>query len=227
MRTRQSFDEQLNELHESLFRIGMMVENALNQALELLKAPDQESTQRVIEGDSAINAAVQALHNRALLLIATQQPIASDLRLISVVLNLLPELERMGDYAATICKVQRRIMQAANYVPLEAMPLPFPTLMSEIGRRTSEILHAGMEALRQRDHAFAQQVTTLDDEIDHLYARVFSETVKLAHTQPELTAEAVHLLTLAHNLERIGDRVTNVAEQIVYLITGEVVALNY
>ncbi|MBA3469180.1 MAG: phosphate signaling complex protein PhoU [Herpetosiphonaceae bacterium] len=227
MRTRQSFDEQLTELHEGLFRIGTMVEQALTQSLYAVKTYDQELAQTIIDGDLLINDEVQRLHNRALLLIATQQPMASDLRLISVVLSLLPELERMGDYAATIAKVQQRIMRAPTYVPLEAMPEPFPGLISEIGRRTSEILHAGMEALRQRDHSFADRVVQLDDEIDHLYARLFTATVDAANTNPEMTAETIHMLTLAHNLERIGDRVTNVAEQIVYLITGEVVALNY
>jgi phosphate transport system protein len=227
MRTRQSFDEQLTELHEGLFRIGTMVELALNQAMTAVRTHDKDLAQTIIEGDLVINDAVQRLHHRALLLIATQQPMASDLRLISVVLSLLPELERMGDYAATICKVQQRIMLTPTYVPLEAMPEPFPAIISEIGRRTSEILHAGMEALRQRDHSFADRVVELDDEIDHLYARLFTATVNSAHSNPEMTAETIHMLTLAHNLERIGDRVTNVAEQIVYLITGEVVALNY
>ncbi len=143
MRTRQSFDEQLTELHEGLFRIGTMVEQALTQSLYAVKTYDQELAQTIIDGDLLINDEVQRLHNRALLLIATQQPMASDLRLISVVLSLLPELERMGDYAATIAKVQQRIMRAPTYVPLDAMPEPFPGLISEIGRRTSEILHAG------------------------------------------------------------------------------------
>jgi phosphate transport system protein len=227
MQTRLAFDARLTELYERMFRIGTMVEAALSKAIKAVMEHDGESAREVVEGDSAINLAVQQLHNEALLLIATQQPMARDLRLISVVISLLPELERMGDYAATISKVQRRMMAVPNHTPLAAMPQQVSSLVSEIGRRTIEILHAGLEAINQRDHSFADRVAALDDEIDHLYAELFNVTVKLSATNPELTAEAVHLLTLAHNLERVGDRVTNVAEQIVYLMTGEVVALNY
>lgn len=227
MRTRHVFDEQLSDLHEALFRIGTMVEGALSQAVGTLTAPDHEVAASVIDGDRVINAAVQKLHDQALILIATQSPMASDLRLISVVLSLLPELERMGDYAATICKVQKRIEGTPNYLPIQALPAPIPAILSEIAQRTVEILHRGLEALRARDKSFAERVVGLDDEIDHLYSRMFKATVELTSTNPELSAEAIHLLTLAHSLERIGDRVTNVAEQIVYLRTGEIVELNY
>lgn len=227
MAVRHTFDEQLNELYEGLFRIGTMVEAALCKAISAVQTHDAATAEEVVKGDSVINIAVQQLHTKALLLIATQQPMASDLRLISVVLSLLPELERMGDYAATIGKVQGRMMAVVHYTPVDAMPMPIPTIINEIGQRTIEILHAGMQALHQRDHSFAERVVQQDDAIDHLYAELFKETVRLSATHPHLTAEAVHLLTLAHNLERVGDRVTNVAEQIVYLTTGELVALNY
>ena len=227
MQTRLAFDTRLTELYERMFRIGTMVEAALSKAIKAVMDHDGVAAKEVVEGDSAINLEVQQLHNEALLLIATQQPMARDLRLISVVISLLPELERMGDYAATISKVQRRMMAVPNHTPLAAMPQQVSSLVSEIGRRTIEIMHAGLEAINQRDHSFADRVAAQDDEIDHLYAELFDVTVKLSATNPELTAEAVHLLTLAHNLERVGDRVTNVAEQIVYLMTGEVVALNY
>jgi phosphate transport system protein len=227
MQTRLAFDARLTELYERMFRIGTMVEAALSKAIKAVMEHDGAAAKEVVEGDSAINLEVQQLHNEALLLIATQQPMARDLRLISVVISLLPELERMGDYAATISKVQRRMMAVPNHTPLAAMPQQVSSLVSDIGRRTIEIMHAGLEAINLRDHSFADRVAAQDDEIDHLYAELFDVTVKLSATNPELTAEAVHLLTLAHNLERVGDRVTNVAEQIVYLMTGEVVALNY
>lgn len=227
MRNRQTFDQQLSALYEGLFRIGTMVEAALTQSLEVIQHGDAEQAIRIIKGDAAINNAVHHLHEQALHLIATQQPMARDLRLISVVMSLLPELERIGDHAATICKLQRRMVAEPNYVPLPAMPDEVATTVLTMGRRTIEILHAGLEALRQRDGTFATRVVAMDDEIDHLYAQMFHTTINLARTKPDLTDEAVHLLTLAHNLERIGDRVTNLAEQIVFLMTGEIVELNH
>ncbi|HEY1014794.1 MAG TPA: phosphate signaling complex protein PhoU [Herpetosiphonaceae bacterium] len=227
MGTRQTFEHQLDELYEGLFRIGTMVEGALGHALAVIDSQNDEQAQEVVAGDSLINRAVYDLHDQALLVIATQQPMARDLRLISVVISMLPELERMADHAATICKLQRRMMHESHYLPLEAIEGPFPSLIREMGLRTAEILHAGLDAIRQRDRGFADRVVKMDDVIDNLYSRVFRATVELARTHPDLTDEAIHLLTLAHNLERIGDRVTNLAEQIVFLLTGEVVELNY
>lgn len=224
---RQVFDEQLTELHDGVFRVGTMVEAALSEALQSIKLYDQATVRKVVQNDQTINHEVQRLHDQALLIIATQQPLARDLRLVSVVLSLLPELERMGDYAATICKLQERIAATPNFVSVAEMPQPIPRLINELSQRTSEILHAGLEALRKNDRSFADRVTTLDDAIDQLYREMFEATVKISTSSPELAAAAIHLLTLAHNLERLGDRVTNLAEQIEYLITGKVVALNH
>ncbi len=227
MRTRQAFDGQLDELHESLFRIGTMVEAALGAAIEALQNHNDELALQVIKSDESINQAVNDLHDYIIHLIATQQPAARDLRRVSVALNLLPELERMGDHAATICKLQRRMAARPAYVPVEGLPEELRSVITEMSRRTFEILHAGLEALRARDRTFAERVVVMDDAIDHLYSQMFSATIHLVQHQPDLADEAVHLLTLTHNLERIGDRVTNVAEQIVYLTTGELVELNY
>lgn len=227
LRNRQHFDDELIRLHDELIRIGTMVESALSHALRAVRDYDGELAERVVSGDAEINQAVQQLHARAIGLIARQQPMASDLRTISVTISLLPELERMGDHAATICKLQRRMMDMPGYVPLDGLPDSFRLAILEMGQRAIEILHAGVEALRSRDRTFASKVVAMDDAIDHLYAQIFRETIDLARARPDLADEAIHLLNLAHNLERIGDRVTNVAEQIIFLLTGNVVELNY
>ena len=224
---RQTFEQQLNELHDGLFRIGTMVENALNLAIQCIKHYDPELSRRVIDDDQLINKEVQRLHENAVLLIARQQPMARDLRLISVVLSLLPELERMGDYAATICKVQRRIRNTENFISIGHLPQPIPRIINDIARHTSGILHAGLEALRTDDRTFAERVVDLDDQIDHLYRELFDVTVATTTSHPQLAASIIHLLTIAHNFERIGDRITNVAEQIEYLFTGKLVEINH
>ena len=227
MRNRQHFDLELIALQDELLRIGTMVEAALTQAMQAVATHDCDLAAAVVQNDASINLAVNKLHSHSLEVIARQQPLAGDLRTISVVLSLLPELERMGDHAATICKLQRRMMADPGFAPLEALPESFRTPLVEMGERTLNILHCGLDALRQRERVFAEKVVQMDDEIDHLYAKVFRESIEMARANPQLADEAIHLLTLAHNLERIGDRVTNIAEQIVFLTTGEIVELNY
>jgi phosphate transport system protein len=182
--------------------------------------------QRVIVDDKLINTAVQDLHQRCLTLIARQQPMASDLREISVVLSLLPELERMADHAATCCKIGRRMNSEPGFRPLSVMVGSFPRLIPEMGERVAQLLHNGLEALARRDAAYAEQLCRDDDAVDHIYNVLFRETIEVARSHPEFSDEAIHLLTLAHNLERIGDRVTNLAEQVIFLLRGEVVELN-
>jgi phosphate transport system protein len=206
--------------------LGSRVEDALALALRAVITNDLDLMQRVIHDDKSINAVVQALHERCLTMIARQQPMAGDLREISVVLSLLPELERMADHAASCCKIMRRLNAEPGFLPLSAMRGCFPQAIPEMGQRVLRLLHNGLDALARRDAAYAEQLCQDDDEIDHIYRRLFRETIDLARTQPEYGDEAIHLLTLAHHLERIGDRVTNLAEQVIFLLRGEIVELN-
>jgi phosphate transport system protein len=223
---RQFFQDQLDRLMADTLALGSRVEEALAQALRAVQTNDLDLMQRIVNDDKQINTAAQALHERCLTLIARQQPMASDLREISVVLSLLPEMERMADHAATCCKIGRRMNAEPGFVPLQAMGGIFPEAIPEMGDRVLRLLHCGLDALARRDAAYAEHLCHDDDEIDHIYRRLFRETIDLARTQPEYSDEAIHLLTLAHNLERIGDRVTNLAEQVIFLLRGEIVELN-
>jgi phosphate transport system protein len=224
--SRQFFQEQLERLMADTLALGSRVEEALQQALRAVINNDLQLMDQVIANDREINAATQALHERCLTMIARQQPMAGDLREISVVLSLLPELERMADHAATCCKIVRRMNKEPGFVPLQEMVGCFPVAIPEMGNRVLNLLHSGLDALARRDAAYAEQLSKEDDKIDHIYKRLFHETIEVARTQPEYSDEAIHLLTLAHNLERIGDRVTNVAEQVIFLLRGQVVELN-
>lgn len=223
---RQYFQAQLDQLMADTLALGNRVEEQLQRALEAVLRNDLEQMQRIIADDKQINELAQRLHRRCITIIARQQPMARDLREISVVLSLLPEFERMADHAATCCKIMRRLNQEPNFTPLQAMPGIFPQAIPEMGQRVLRLLHDGLDALARRDASFAEAVSREDDEIDHLYRRLFKETIEVARTQPEYGDEAIHLLTLAHNLERIGDRVTNLAEQVIFLLRGEIVELN-
>jgi phosphate transport system protein len=223
---RQFFQEQLDRLMADTLALGNRVEEALDQALRAVTDNDLGLMHEVVANDRHINMVTQALHERCLTLIARQQPMAGDLREISVVLSLLPELERMADHAATCCKIALRMNREPGFVPLTQMTGSFPTAICEMGRRVLKLLHDGLDALARRDAAFAEQISHEDDAVDAIYKRLFRETIDVSRTQPQYSDEAIHLLTLAHNLERIGDRVTNLAEQVIFLLRGQVVELN-
>jgi len=223
---RQHFQRQLDQLMADTLALGSRVEEALAIALRAIGANDVDTMQQVVGNDRQINVAAQALHSRCLTMIARQQPMAGDLREISVVLSLLPELERMADHAATVCKIGLRMNDEPGFLPLQAMPEPFAEIITEMGERVLLLLKHGLDALSRRDAVYAEQLACEDDEVDHLYRRLFRATIEIARAEPEYSDEAIHLLTLAHNLERIGDRVTNVAEQVIFLLRGEIVELN-
>ena len=151
---------------------------------------------------------------------------AGDLREIAVVLSLLPELERMADHAATCCKIGRRMRQQPNFVPILQMTGLLGNVISEMGSRTLVLLQHGLDALARRDATYAEELCEEDHAIDHLYKQIFEATIALTRSHPTHSDQAIHLLMLAHNIERIGDRVTNMAEQVIFLLRGEVVELN-
>jgi phosphate transport system protein len=223
---RQNFQQQLDQLMADTLALGSRVEAALTSAMRAILANDLEAMQQVVSSDRLINAAAQELHSRCITIIARQQPMAGDLREIAVVLSLLPEMERMADHAATVCKIGRRMNEEPDFMPLQALPEPFAPIITEMGERVLLLLQHGLDALSRRDAAYAEQLACEDDAIDHLYRRLFRATIDVSRAQPEYSDEAIHLLTLAHNLERIGDRVTNVAEQVIFLLRGEIVELN-
>jgi phosphate transport system protein len=223
---RQFFQQQLDQLMADTLALGSRVEEALTKAMRAIEANDVVAMQQVVSNDRQINAATQELHSRCITIIARQQPMAGDLREISVVMSLLPEMERMADHAATVCKIGQRMNEEPGFMPLQALPEPFEAIITEMGARVLLLLKHGLDALSRRDAAYAEQLACEDDEIDHLYRRLFRATIGVARAQAEYSDEAIHLLTLAHNLERIGDRVTNVAEQVIFLLRGEIVELN-
>lgn len=217
---REQFDRELKELREALLGMAALLESQIRDAVDALRQRDRELAEKVRREDQAMNESYRAIREQCLIVIATQQPVARDLRALMGVLYISAELERMGDYAVRIARMTATLCG-----------LPDRPLRAEFGLMSQlaiEQVHDILDALIEQDEAGARSVAERDDELDRLYHRVFDDILSEMASQPLDTDEALRAVTLmlvAHNLERIGDRVTNVAEDIVFLESGQVVEL--
>lgn len=216
--TRQAFDEGMGELLEDLMAMGRAVADAIQRSVHALRTQDQELARKVIEQDDDINAAQHQIDERCLVLIATQQPMASDLRAILAASNVASELERIGDYAEGIARLALKIGHEPLIKPLVDIPR-----MEMEGRR---MLLAALEAFARQDVKAALAVGEADSLIDHLYEQVFRELLVIMMQDPRTITQATYLLWVAHKLERIGDRTTNIAERVLFSQSGRVADLN-
>jgi len=215
---RETFDEQIRGLQEDLLRMGDLVDSAIERSIKALAGRDTELAREIINADEAINQAQRDIEERCLVLIATQQPLASDLRAITAVSSIATELERMGDYAKEIAHTTILMGDQPLLKPLIDVPR-----MAEKGRR---LLHQQLDAFINRDADMARRLSAEDDEVDGLYDQVYRELLFLMMQDPKTISRATHLLWVAHNLERIADRTTNIGERVVFLVTGQVEELN-
>jgi phosphate transport system protein len=215
---RESFDRELRSLQDEVLVLGSMVENALTESVSVLKRRDVEGARAVIAGDRDINKKRFAIENDAMTLIATQQPMARDLRTLAAVLEIVTELERMGDYAKGIARICLMMGAAPPLKPLVDIPL-----MAEKAR---EMLHMALDAFVRRDVDLARAIPARDDEVDDLYNQVYRELLTYIMADPHTIDRATHLLWVAHNLERTADRVTNICERVVFTVTGELIEMD-
>ena len=210
---RADFDRDLKELLDDLRSLGSMVEKAINKSMEALQSRDLQTSFEVIHEDNQINEKRFRLEEQCLDLIATQQPLAIDLRTLMAVLHIAVELERMGDYAEGIGKIS--LMMGEE--PLD-QPLPDIQRMAD---QSIDMLRRGLTALVERDADAAAQVWKDDDEVDALYDKVVRELLVGMAGEPKTIERGTHLLWLAHDLERTADRATNIAERVIFLVTGK------
>ena len=215
---RNVFDRHLAEIQEEMLVMADMVETAIKRSLEALKGRDVELARQVIADDVKINQKRYDAEERCIELIATQQPLAGDLRTIVAVLHMIVDLERMGDHAEGIAKI-------AVILADEPPPKPYVDLprMADIA---SEMLRESLEAFKHRDAEQARAIMDRDDEVDALYDQVYRELLTYTLSDPRVIERATHLIWVAHNLERIADRVTNICERVVFLVTGRMEELN-
>ena len=213
MSPRTEYESQLQQVQDELLLIGSMVEKAIKRAIQSLRSRDVELARRIVQEDDEIDERYLALEELCIDVIARQQPMASDLRRLITGMQVASELERMGDYAEGIAKISIRMGDEPPLKPLIDIPR-----MADI---SINMLHNSLTALNERDDALARKVWHADDEVDQLYDQVFRELLTFMFQNPRNIERATWLIWVAHNLERIGDRATNIAERVIYLNTGQ------
>jgi phosphate transport system protein len=211
--TRQAFDQELYRLQDEVMSMGSMVEEALIQSVETLKKRDFVGSRRLIAGDRDINERRYAIEEATMALIATQQPMAGDMRLLAAILEIVTDLERMGDYAKGIARINLMIGEQPLIKPLVDLPA--------MAQKAREMLRAALAAFVQRDVEAARTIPQGDDEVDALYNQVYRELISYILEDPHVIEQANQLMWAAHNLERTADRVINLCERVVYAVTGE------
>lgn len=218
VKPRAAFDRTLDAVRDDVLRLGAMVEEALERAGRALMERDSELADRVRWDDANVNELQRQINTEITTTIATQAPVARDIRELLALYHAAAELERMGDYATNIAKLAQQLAAEPETPMLRQIPR-----MEQLCR---EQLRAAMRALVDISEEAAREVAARDDEIDHLYSSVYEDTMKLMTVAPERVRQATHMLFAAHHLERLGDRVTNIGEDVVYLATGQVEDLN-
>jgi phosphate transport system protein len=216
---RESFDRYQKGLLDEVVILASMVEQAIQQALEALKNRDIEASRQIYQNDELINQKRYQIESETLTLIATQQPMARDLRFLAAILEVITELERIGDYAKGISRINILIGRE----PIEA-PFRDLDLMAERG---ISMLQRALYAFVNKDTAAARLIPPEDNEIDALYNQIYHDLIKRMIQDPTFIDRANHLIWAAHNLERMADRVTNICERIIFIATGEIRELDH
>jgi phosphate transport system protein len=211
--TRKDFDRHLKSLQDEVLILGSMVGKAIHLSTDALKNRDLDLAGQVIKGDELINHKRFQIEEQCINLIATQQPMAVDLRIIIAVLNIIVDLERIGDHARGNASIAVMLGDEPPLKPYVDIP--------RMSQKTVEMLNSGLESFIKRDAAQARQVCGEDDQVDDLYDQVFRELLTYMAEDPHTINRATRLIWVAHNLERSADRVTNICERVIFVVTGK------
>jgi phosphate transport system protein len=215
---REAFQRNLQVLQDELLALGGMVEKALVDSVDLLKKQDLDGAQKLIAQDESINEKRFAIEADTLVQIATQQPMAGDLRVLASILDVASELERIGDYAKGIAKITLMIGQKPLIKPLIDLP--------RMAEKAADMLQRALNAFVRQDLSCADSIPLEDDEVDALYNQVYRELLTFIISDPRTIDQATYLLWVGHNLERAADRVTNICERVVFMVTGKLVEMD-
>ncbi len=210
---RKTFESEIQQVKDEVLVLGSMVEQAIVGSVEALKKRDVDASRKLFAADQDINKMRFDIESRLMIMIATQQPMAHDLRLLASIMEINSELERMGDYAKGICNINIRMGDAPLLKPLIDIPR-----MAEKG---ADMLHRALTAFVNEDMETARKIPPEDDEVDALYNQVYRELMTIIIADASTIERANWLLWAAHNLERFADRVTNICERTVFIVTGE------
>lgn len=218
MPVRGLLDSELEQINDDVIRMGDRVEEAIRRSVESLLEQDPELAEQVIRDDEIINRLRFDIEEACFTLLATQQPTAIDLRTVVTALNIITELERMADHAKGIGHIVVRMGGEDLSVTLPRIP--------RMAEAVCDMLNTVLDAFVQKDAPVAQRVNEMDDEVDHMYRQVFESIIQNMISREYNVRKGMNLLFAAHNLERIGDRVTNIGERIVFMVTGVMSELN-
>jgi len=213
MEIRKTFLHEIQQLKDEIIVLGSMVEHSLLESVEALRLRDMAAAQKIIDLDGEINAKRFTLENQVMIVIATQQPMAHDLRLLASIFEVISELERMGDYAKGIAVINLRMGDQPLLKPLVDIP--------RMAQKGASMLHRALEAFVNENPAATLGIPAEDDEIDQLYEQIYRELMTYILADASSIERANWLLWVAHNLERFADRVTNICERTAFVATGE------
>jgi len=213
MEIRTTFHRKLREIQDDVLIMGSMVGKAITSSVEALKERDLDLAHQIINDDLKVNQKRFEIEEKCIELIATQQPMASDLRIIIAILNITTEIERIGDYAMGIARIVIMIGDEPPLKPLVDVP--------RMAEQTVDMLRRSLDALMNRDAEAAKKISAEDDLVDQLYDQVFRELLTFMAEDPKTITRATRLIWTAHNLERAADRVTNICERVVFIVTGK------
>jgi len=215
---RKTFEADIKQVKDDVLLLGSMVEQSTLDSVEALKKRDLKAAEKILEADRQINQKRFDIEGRLMILIATQQPMAHDLRVLASIMEITSELERMGDYAKGIANINLRMGDQPLLKPLIDIPR-----MAQIG---VDMLRRALTAFVNEDVEAARKIPVEDDEVDALYNQVYRELMTFVIADPKTMERANWLLWAAHNLERFADRVTNICERTVFVATGELVEID-
>lgn len=216
--TRHSFDRALEELQQDILRMGSIVEQSIYNSVHSLAIQNTALAEEIIKGDVVVDQMELDIEDKCLKLIATQQPIAGDLRKISTGFKIITDLERMADHAVDIAKVTKRLKGQPLIKPLVDIP--------RMAALTQQMVKDGLDAYVRGDVELARTLNNKDDDVDHIYSQVFRELLTYMMEDPRTITQATYLLFVARYIERIADHATNIGERVIYLVTGERPDLN-
>jgi phosphate transport system protein len=212
------FEEKMADIQNKLQHMGCLVEASIAKTIEALKTQNQELAQAVIDGDDLIDDLEQEIEEKCLEVIATQQPMAKDLRRVATLFKMINDLERMADYATSIAKITKRIGEQPFIKPL--VDIPRMAILSQ------KMVKQALDAYVREDVELAASVGKDDDEVDKLFGQIFRELLTIMMENPKTITQATQLLFVGRWLERISDHATNIAEEVIFLVTGEKRNLN-
>ena len=215
---RKTFENELQQVKDEILVLGSMVEQSILDSVEALKKRDLKAAESILAADREINKKRFEIESQLMILIATQQPMAHDLRLLASSMEIISELERMGDYAKGIANINLRMGDQPLLKPLIDVP--------RMAQKDVDMLHRSLTAFINEDTEAARSIPREDDEVDALYNQIYRELMTFVIADPKVIERANWLLWVAHNLERVADRVTNICERTIFIATGELVEID-